>query len=108
MVSPQVPPRISHFDFGDDPVNLGDTVSVVCLISSGDLPIDIEWLFNGFRLNAFSGVSVTKGGKRNSMLTIDNVNGQHAGNYSCIAKNMAASVTYSAELIVNGWSYSGR
>lgn len=99
---PQVPPKIAHFDFGTDPINFEDSVSATCLISSGDFPIDIEWLFNGYPINAFSGASVYRNGKRNSMLTIDSANAQHAGNYSCVAKNNAASVTYSAELVVNG------
>lgn len=98
----QVPPKLAHFDFGDEPVNFEDSVSVTCLISSGDYPIDIEWLFNGYAINSFSGATVTKSGRRASILTIDNVNAQHAGNYSCVAKNKAATVSQSAELIING------
>lgn len=103
---PKVPPKIVPFSFGDEPVNVEDTVSATCIISSGDHPVDIEWLFNGYHINAFSGISVLKGGKRNSMLTIDSANAQHAGNYTCLAKNQAASVLYSAELIVNGLTIS--
>lgn len=96
------PPKIVPFDFGDIPSNFEDSVSVNCLISSGDLPIDIEWLFNGEAVNIFAGVSVMRGGKRTSLLTIDSVHAGHAGNYTCKAKNRADSTEYSAELIVNG------
>lgn len=79
-----------------------DSVSVTCLISSGDLPIDIEWLFNDYGISSYSGITVVKGGKRSSVLGIDNVQARHAGQYSCRAKNHAAAVNYTTELIVNG------
>uniref|UniRef100_A0A1A9V521 Ig-like domain-containing protein n=1 Tax=Glossina austeni TaxID=7395 RepID=A0A1A9V521_GLOAU len=96
-----VPPKITPFEFGDELANVEDSVSVTCLISSGDLPIDIEWLFNDYGLSSYSGVTVVKGGKRTSMLTIDNVHARHVGNYTCKARNYAAAVNYTAELIVN-------
>lgn len=49
---------------------------------------------------------MVKGGKRNSMLSIDNVQARHAGLYSCKAKNHAAAVNYTTELIVNGTGVS--
>jgi len=79
-----------------------DSVSVTCLISTGDLPIDIEWFFNEYGISSYSGISVMKGGKRNSVLSIDSVQARHAGNYSCRAKNHAAAVNYTTDLIVNG------
>lgn len=97
-----MPPKITPFDFGEEPANVEDSVSITCLISSGDLPIDIEWLFNDYAISSYSGITVVKGGKRTSMLTIDNVNARHAGKYSCKAKNYAAAVNYTAELVVNG------
>lgn len=72
-------------------------------MTSGDLPIEIEWLFEGLPVNYAAGISVLKGGKRTSLLTIDSVHAGHAGNYSCKAKNKAASSEFSAALIVNGW-----
>lgn len=45
-----------------------------------------------------------KGGKRNSVLSIDSAGAQHAGNYTCVAKNRADTAAYSAELVVNGWN----
>ncbi|XP_039227479.1 Down syndrome cell adhesion molecule-like protein Dscam2 isoform X16 [Drosophila yakuba] len=100
-VQVMVPPKITPFHFGDEPTNFEDSVSVTCLISSGDLPIDIEWFFNEYGISHYSGISVVKGGKRNSVLSIDSVQARHAGNYSCRAKNHAAAVNYTTSLIVN-------
>jgi len=76
---------------------------VNCLVTSGDLPIDIEWLFGGEPINFATGIAILRGGKRTSLLTIDSVHAGHAGNYTCKAKNQASSSEYSAALIVNGW-----
>ncbi|XP_039227509.1 Down syndrome cell adhesion molecule-like protein Dscam2 isoform X48 [Drosophila yakuba] len=100
-VQVMVPPKITPFDFGDEPTNVEDSVSVTCLISSGDLPIDIEWFFNEYGISSYSGVTVVKGGKRSSVLGIDNVQARHAGRYSCRAKNHAAAVNYTSDLVVN-------
>jgi len=101
-VSHKVPPKIAHFDFGDHAINFEESVSVNCLIYLGDLPMDITWLFNGAHINAYTGVSIVKGGKKASILTIDSVHAGHAGNYTCKARNDADSAEYTAELIVNG------
>ncbi|XP_039227484.1 Down syndrome cell adhesion molecule-like protein Dscam2 isoform X20 [Drosophila yakuba] len=100
-VQVMAPPKLAPFDFGDSPASFEDSVSVSCLVSSGDLPIDIEWLFNGESINYSTGIAVLRGGKRTSVLTIDSVHAGHAGNYSCKAKNKAASIEFSAALIVN-------
>lgn len=83
-------------------MNFEESVSVNCLIYLGDLPMDITWLFNGAHISAYSGVSIVKGGKKASILTIDSVHAGHAGNYTCKARNDADSAEYTAELIVNG------
>ena len=95
-------PKIAHFDFGEQPANFEDSVSLNCLVSSGDLPLDIEWLFNDYPLNSYSGITATKMGKRLSVLMIDSVNARHAGNYSCNARNQWAFSSYHAQLVVNG------
>lgn len=97
-----VPPRIAGFEFDEEPSSLGDYVTVSCVVSSGDFPIDIDWLFNDHPINDFAGVSTVKTGKRVNALTIESVHGKHAGNYTCVAKNRAAIVNHTAVLIVNG------
>lgn len=97
-----VAPKIAPFDFGEEPMNFGEPASVQCLILGGDLPMAVEWLHNQKALTAVHGISLSKIGKRVNVLTIESVGGQHAGNYSCRAKNVAGMTSQSAELIVNG------
>lgn len=97
-------PRIAPFDFGNEPSNSGDSASVQCLVTSGDFPIDFSWLFNQRPVSEIFGISTAKLGKRTYALTIDSVNGKHAGNYTCEASNMAGVDRYSSALIVNGTS----
>lgn len=99
-----VPPKIIGFTFGDEPSNFGDSATLQCSVPSGDFPIDIEWRLNGIRIDegTLDGVVTSKFGKRVMLLNIDAVNGQHAGNYTCVASNLAGAVEHTAELIVNG------
>lgn len=66
--------------------------------------MDIYWLFNDYAINDYHGVTTSKIGKKVNVLTIDSVNGNNAGNYTCRARNNAQTVEYSAALIVNGWA----
>lgn len=68
---------------------------------AGDFPIDIAWLLNGLAIDDDS-VSVGKLGKRVGYMNIDAVSGRHAGNYTCVASNLAGAVEQMARLIVNG------
>lgn len=95
-------PKISPFDFGEVPANFEDSSSVTCLVLSGDLPVDIQWLFNDYPINSYSGITIGKMGKKGSVLMIESVNGRHAGNYTCQVSNSAGSETHSATLVVNG------
>lgn len=97
-----VPPTIAQFNFGDKPSNFADSASVQCLVTSGDLPIDFKWYFNGRPVKEFSGITTVKLGNRNSVLNIDSVTGKHAGNYTCQASNVADSLNFTSELVVKG------
>lgn len=99
---PIVPPKIAPFDFGEEPSNFGDSASVQCLVTSGDMPIEFRWLFNGRPVGEIAGITTAKMGKRNSVLTIDSVTDRHVGNFTCQTKNIATTVNFAAELIVNG------
>lgn len=67
----------------------------------GDLPVEISWLHNNSTLTDGDGIIIMKNKKVNS-LTIDSVSSENAGEYTCVAKNRAGSVTHSAILNVNG------
>lgn len=93
---------MAPFNFGEEPSNFGDSASVQCLVTSGDLPIEFRWLFNGRPVGEIAGITTAKMGKRNSVLTIDSVTERHVGNFTCRATNSATMANYTAELIVNG------
>lgn len=96
------------FTFGDDPSFMGDSVSVQCTISSGDMPIKFVWFYNGNPLTDKDGINVGLFGKKTSVLGIDNIAEHHAGNYTCLAQNLAGMSAYSSELIVRGkenWNF---
>lgn len=97
-----MPPKIATFDFGEDPASFGESASVQCLLLSGDSPVNFEWFFNSKPVYQVSGISTVMLGKKSSAMTIESVNDNHAGNYTCKASNRAYSVNYTAELVVNG------
>lgn len=72
------------------------------MISEGDSPLDISWSFEGNHINSEKGFSITKIGKKASLLLIDSVSEGQAGNYTCMARNRAGSVYHTATLNVYG------
>ena len=98
-----VAPQIALFSFGEEPANAGDTVSVQCTVSKGDFPLDITWMFQGRSIQSDrQDMIVSHSGKRVTQLTIEAVAARHAGEYTCVASNVAGSVSHSATLQVNG------
>lgn len=71
-------------------------------MTSGDLPVNFQWLFNGRPVHEVAGITTAKMGKRNTVLTIDSVTDRHVGNFTCRASNSATTANFSARLIVNG------
>ncbi|XP_068899405.1 cell adhesion molecule Dscam1 isoform X2 [Tenebrio molitor] len=99
-VQVMVLPRIAPFSFGDSPVHSGQTAQVTCLVSEGDLPLNITWSFQGGVIDLHSGVVTTNIGKKASSLLIDSVSEVQSGNYTCTAQNRAGSSDYTASLDV--------
>ncbi|KAK9880044.1 hypothetical protein WA026_008555, partial [Henosepilachna vigintioctopunctata] len=97
-----VAPQIHPFDFGESAVDANEVVIATCVVSKGDFPMTIYWLFNEKPIEKTDGITTMNTNKRASQLTIENVKAQHIGEYSCIAENKAGSVKYSANLSVNG------
>lgn len=94
-------PRITPFSGGEEAVFTEDFFSVTCVVSHGDLPMEIVWLHNEQEITEDLGVSFNSN-KRTSALTIESVAAYNAGNYTCQAKNSAGTDRYTIELIVNG------
>lgn len=97
-----VPPKISPFEFGVEPLNFGEPASVQCTILGGDLPMTVEWLLNNKSIDQLHDITLSKIGKRIHVLTIESVASHHAGLYSCRSKNIAGLSEHSALLSVNG------
>lgn len=97
-----VAPQITPFDFGEDSINSGDSTSLHCSIHKGDLPINISWLHNNKSIGYMEGILISKAGKKASTISIDSVQEQHSGIYTCIAENKAGAARNDARLNVNG------
>lgn len=83
-------------------MNVGDTGSLTCTIIKGDNPVRISWLHDGEIINGVAGISTTLLGKRIGTLTIDSIQAEHSGEYTCMASNLAGSDKFSVRLAVNG------
>lgn len=95
-----VAPQIHPFDFGDEPINSAELVTVSCSVIKGDLPVEIAWLHDNKSVS--DDVNVVKISKKVSTLTIESVQAHHSGTYTCLVRNSAGSAAHSAELQVNG------
>ncbi|XP_047359023.1 Down syndrome cell adhesion molecule-like protein Dscam2 isoform X4 [Vespa velutina] len=96
-----VAPVIMSFEMGEGPTNWGQTVTATCTILQGDQPIQMEWALNGKPISHdYPDISIATT-KRVSLLTIEAVTASHAGEYTCIASNVAGGTSYTATLAVN-------
>ncbi|KAK9680805.1 Immunoglobulin domain [Popillia japonica] len=94
-------PRIASFDFGDTPVHSGQSAQVTCLVSEGDPPLNIRWKFGDRQLTTDDKtIFVNRIGTKASVLLIDKVDETSSGDYTCVARNRAGSVQYTASLFV--------
>ena len=98
------------FNFGEDELNLYDTVSATCTVSKGDLPIKIWWTvieaddpdLKDQILTTSDGILISRTSKKISMLSIESVNARNRGNYTCHARNKAGETSVTAILAING------
>lgn len=95
-------PQILPFDFGQEPINSGELTSLTCSVNKGDLPAEIIWTHNNKSVRADEGINIMKMSRKISMLSIESVQAEHAGEYRCIVKNPAGIAIHSAYLHVNG------
>lgn len=99
----QQAPQITPFAFNQN-VQENQRSSVLCTISSGDLPVSINWLKDGQLLTpqvATNRKIIIKPDSDQSTLKFASVRLDHAGNYTCVAKNKAGIQAHSAQLIVH-------
>lgn len=75
---------------------------VVCSATKGDLPLDIQWFFNGKAISSGDGGVALSGTKRTSQIYIESISHKNQGNYTCVVRNGAGAVNHTAVLYVNG------
>lgn len=102
----KVPPKITPFEFAKD-VNVGDRVSVQCVVGTGDLPLTFNWLKDDVPINSVStkddkSITIRQNDEFSSALSINSLQPNQGGSYRCIVENDAAKEAYSAVLRVNG------
>lgn len=97
-------PYINPFSFDGD-ANSGDNVQLMCHVAKGDMPIKINWLFNGLEVKSPLGVVTQKLGDRSNFLSVPSVQAENNGSYTCMAMNSAGSFNHTAYLFVKGICY---
>lgn len=94
-------PHITPFEFESE-ANTGDSVQLNCHVSKGDTPLNISWLLNGKEIKNVFGITTTSFGTRTNLLTINSVQAEHSGLYTCRASNRGGEAAHTAELLING------
>lgn len=97
-----VPPQILPFDFGEESVNTGDLASLTCSVHKGDLAMNITWFHNNKSIGYNEGIQISSVNKKISAISIDSVQEEHIGTYTCLAQNRAGTSSFSTILHVNG------
>lgn len=91
------------FSFGDEPLNVGESTAVNCMITKGDLPLNITWTLNNNELKSGrDGITIMRMTARLSALNIESIDSEHRGVVKCIARNAAGATEFESELKANG------
>jgi hypothetical protein len=101
-------PLINAFTFGDEEKNLDDTLSVLCSMAKGDIPMNIWWTITNddtgisTNLSSFNDLTISKNGQKMSLLNIEALKHHHRGTVTCWAQNRAGLSSHSVKLSING------
>ncbi|GBL76502.1 Down syndrome cell adhesion molecule [Araneus ventricosus] len=91
-------PQIQPFNFLSRQSE-GSSAKVLCNIMHGKRPIEFYWLKDGKILQGSKHVDISKHDDF-SMLTVNNIKADDAGNYTCNAKNSGGESSHTAYLVV--------
>lgn len=84
-------------------MNYGEAVSITCAVSRGDQPLEFHWYFKGQQIKSAERQDLSiMINKRRSILEIESVSANHAGEYTCTVSNEAGATSHSTVLAVNG------
>jgi len=80
---------------------------VTCSVKRGDPPLTIAWLkdarpLQNLGLHDDLDLTIQDNEEFSSVLGIRSVSSRHSGNYTCVVRNPAQTVTYTAQLLVTG------
>lgn len=92
-------PQIEQFHFNSNGVNGGQAVRVMCMVTSGDLPIDIYWLKDGQPLLRSIYHKIDE---YTLILSLRQTTIGDSGNYTCVASNAAGLASRWSTLKVKG------
>lgn len=92
-------PQVDQFHFNANGVNGGQAVRVMCMVSSGDLPIDIYWLKDGQPLLRSIYHKIDE---YTLILSLRQTTIGDSGNYTCVASNAAGVASRWSILKVKG------
>lgn len=80
----------------------GMRTTVTCDVQMGDPPMTLTWLRDGRPLVPTTDLQLSQHDSFSSSLILTHVRPPHAGNYTCVARNEAREVSYTAQLLVRG------
>ena len=90
-------PVIQPFSFPKD-VRVGERTSLTCTVKAGSEPLEFSWLKDNLAISA-SNTEVSKS-RASSMLSLNPIQSQDGGNYTCIVKNPVGSASHSTILFI--------
>lgn len=94
-------PVIDPFVFNQN-LREGHRTSVMCTVSSGDLPYRMDWLKDDQPITQMKDILVNRASNYSLGLIFERLKSLHQGNYTCVAENDAGRAQYSSALQVNG------
>ncbi|XP_064480697.1 cell adhesion molecule Dscam1-like isoform X2 [Ornithodoros turicata] len=103
-VNVKVKPTIEPFSYPPS-IREGQRASVMCTVSSGDMPINITWYRDGEPIGPANpqtrGILVSTVADYSSTLHFKSVRLEYRGNYTCVASNDAGTVSYSTTMVIH-------
>ena len=101
-----VAPKIAPFSRRTSSIQKGERITLTCTIAKGDLPISIVWRKDNANIDSTNAenddIKIIAFNEFISMLTIDDLDVHHIGNYSCLASNSAGTAIRYQTVHVNG------
>ncbi|GIY89392.1 down syndrome cell adhesion molecule-like protein Dscam2 [Caerostris darwini] len=95
------PPVIEPFHI-PEAIEEGARSKLLCSVTKGDPPITIQWLKDGKPLPHDLEITETILDEFSKALLFPRVELRHKGNYTCTARNMAASASFTASMVIHG------